>query len=228
VEHPRDRERTQAADRRRRLQSARLYLICGAQDDHFIDSALRGGADIVQLRCKGADDDQIVAMGRRFARLCAARGALFILNDRPDLVADAGADGAHVGQDDMQVSRARRLVGPQRLVGLSTHTPAQIDSTTRSGENRPDYIGVGPVYATPTKAGREAVGTDLVRYASRRARVPFFAIGGIDERTVGDVVAAGARRIAVVRALVGAADPETAARRLRSALGTKKEPVGAA
>lgn len=228
MEQPRDRERTQTADRRRRLQSARLYLICGAADDRFIDSALRGGADIVQLRCKGDDDDQIVAMGRRFARLCAARGALFILNDRPDLVADAWADGAHVGQDDMQVSRARRLVGPHRLVGLSTHTPAQIDSTARGGENRPDYIGVGPVYATPTKPGREAVGTDLVRYACRRARVPFFAIGGIDERTVGDVVAAGARRIAVVRALVGAADPETAARRLRNALGTEREPVGAA
>lgn len=209
---------------RERLQSARLYLVCGAQDDGFLQAALRGGVDIVQLRLKDAPDEEIVSTGRRFASLCAAHGALFILNDRPELVTKAGADGVHVGQDDVPVGEARALVGPERVVGRSTHTPAQVDAA----DGRLDYIGVGPVYETPTKPGRQAVGLDLVRYASERAAVPFFAIGGIDERTVGGVIAAGARRIAVVRALVQARDPEAAARRLRRTLETKREPVGAA
>ncbi len=113
---------------RKRLQSARLYLVCGAQDDAFLDAALRGGVDVVQLRLKDAPDEEIVSTARRFARLCAAHGALFILNDRPDLVAEAGADGVHVGQDDMSVGRARALVGAERLVGRSTHTPTQVDT----------------------------------------------------------------------------------------------------
>jgi thiamine-phosphate pyrophosphorylase len=217
--------------RRERLRSARLYLVCDARDDRFLESALRGGVDIVQLRLKDADDEKIVAAGRRLAGLCAARGALFILNDRPDLAAAASADGVHVGQDDMPVAQARAVVGSDLLVGLSTHTPAQVDLATPAGDDSaaaPDYIGVGPVYATPTKPGREAVGLELVRYAAREASVPFFAIGGIDAQTVSDVVRAGARRIAVVRALVEAADPEAAARRLRAALEDEREPVGAA
>jgi thiamine-phosphate pyrophosphorylase len=131
-----------------------------------------------------------------------------------------------VGQDDLSVAEARALVGPKRLVGLSTHSRTQVDAAGIG--QRPDYIGVGPVYETPTKPGRAAVGLGLVRYASARAGVPFFAIGGIDEGTVGRVVAAGARRIAVVRALVGAPDPEGAARRLRHALAREGTAVGAA
>jgi thiamine-phosphate pyrophosphorylase len=201
-----------------------MYLVCGGQEDEFVDAALCGGVDIVQLRLKQASDQEIISTSRRFARLCAAHGALFILNDRPDLVADAAADGVHVGQDDVPVARARALVGPERLIGLSTHSEAQIDA---AGE-APDYIGVGPVYKTPTKPGRVAVGLDLVRYASARAAAPFFAIGGIDDRTVGGVVAAGARRVAVVRALVDAPDPELAARTLRQALEGKREAIGTA
>lgn len=214
----------QRAGARERLQAARLYLVCGAQDDGFLNSALRGGVDVVQLRCKDAPDDEILSTGRRFARLCAAHGALFILNDRPDLVPEAGADGVHVGQDDTPVDQARVLVGPRRLVGRSTHTPAQVDAA----DGLVDYIGVGPVYETPTKPGRQAVGLGLIGYAREHAAVPFFAIGGIDERTLGDVVGAGARRVAVVRALTNAKDPEVTARALRRALESEKEPVGAA
>ncbi len=196
-----------------RLAAARLYLVCGAQDDAFVEAALRGGVDLLQLRIKSGSDQELLAVGRRYARLCAERGGLFILNDRPDLVAGVGADGVHLGQDDMAVAQARELVGPERLVGLSTHTPGQIDAAAGV-----DYIGVGPVHATPTKPGRPAVGLELVRYGAAHAGVPFFAIGGIDPSNIEAVIGAGAGRVAVVRALTGAADPEAAARELKAAL----------
>lgn len=200
--------------RRERLEQARLYLVCDAQPDAFLEAALRGGVDLVQLRMKDAPEAAILAAAERFARSCAAHGALFILNDRPDLVARAGADGVHVGQDDAAVAQARALVGAERLVGLSTHSPEQIDAAAGV-----DYVGVGPVHATPTKPGRPAVGLELVRYAAAHARVPFFAIGGIDANNVGAVRAAGGMRVAVVRALTQAADPFEAARTLRAAVG---------
>jgi thiamine-phosphate pyrophosphorylase len=199
------------SDPRQRLQSARLYLVCDARPDAFLHAALSGGVDIVQLRMKRAGDDEVLAAARRFAAACADHGALFILNDRPDLVAAAAADGVHVGQEDMTVAQAREVVGPERLVGLSTHTPAQIDD---SGDTEPDYIGVGPVYETPTKPGRPAVGLELVRYAAAHAQVPFFAIGGIGPTNLAAVRDTGASRIAVVRALADADDPEAAAREL--------------
>jgi thiamine-phosphate pyrophosphorylase len=202
-----------------RLAAARLYLVCGARDDAFVAAALRGGVDLLQLRIKSGSDEELLSAARRYARICADHGVLFILNDRPDLVAAAGADGVHVGQDDVAVARARELVGPERLVGLSTHTPAQVDAATGV-----DYIGVGPVHATPTKPGRPAVGLELVRYAAVHARVPFFAIGGIDASNVGSVTAAGAGRVAVVRALTESADPESAAQELRAAL-TGRAPI---
>jgi len=204
-------------DRRERLASARLYLICDAQSDAWLHSALRGGVDIVQLRDKRADDDQLVLTGRRFARACAEHAALFILNDRPDLVADTGADGVHIGQDDTPVAAARGIVGAQRLVGLSTHSPAQVEAAAAAGV---DYIGVGPVHETPTKPGVAAVGLELVRHAASHATTPFFAIGGIDADNLPTVRAAGARGVAVVRALTRAADPEQAARALRALLQT--------
>ncbi len=196
-----------------RLAAARLYLVCGAHDDAFVDAALQGGVDLLQLRIKSGSDDELLAAARRYSRICADRGVLFILNDRPDLVAAAGADGVHVGQDDVTVARARELVGPERLVGLSTHTPAQVD-----GAAGVDYIGVGPVHATPTKPGRPAVGLELVRYAATHARVPFFAIGGIDTSNLEAVIGAGASRVAVVRALTKSADPRSAAQELKAAL----------
>jgi thiamine-phosphate pyrophosphorylase len=208
-------------DRRQRLAHARLYLVCDARSDAFLEQALRGGVDIVQLRVKDPESDgELLAAARRYAELCSAHGALFILNDRPDLVVAAEADGVHVGQDDTPVAEARRIVGEDRLIGLSTHSPAQIDAAARTDA---DYIGVGPVHATPTKPGRPAVGVELVDYAAGHARTPFFAIGGIDLTNVAAVRAAGAERVAVVRALTGAQDPAAAARALRAALGETSE-----
>jgi thiamine-phosphate pyrophosphorylase len=207
-------------DRRQRLRSARLYLVCEQRPDRFLQAALRGGVDIVQLRMKDAADDAILATARRFRRVCAQHGALLIVNDRPDLAAAAGADGVHLGQDDATVAQARAAVGGERLIGLSTHTPAQVDAATGAGV---DYIGVGPVNETPTKPGRPAVGLELVRFAASHARVPFFAIGGISTANVAAAGAAGARRIAVVRALCDAADPEAVASELRAALALAQE-----
>jgi thiamine-phosphate pyrophosphorylase len=197
-------------DRRERLRQARLYLICDDQPDAFLEEALRGGVDLVQLRIKRRSDEAILDVARRFGAVCARHGVLFVVNDRPDLAVAAGADGVHVGQDDIAVSEARAIVGEERLVGLSTHSPAQIDAAAGA-----DYIGVGPVHATPTKPGRAAVGLDLVRYAAEHATVPFFAIGGIDGSNVDAVRQAGAERIAVARALTEAEVPERAAMALR-------------
>jgi thiamine-phosphate pyrophosphorylase len=193
--------------------------------DEFLHAALDGGVDIVQLREKDASDQEVLAVGRRFAEVCGEHGALLIVNDRPELAVAAGADGVHVGQDDLPVERAREIVGPDRIVGLSTHSPAQIDAAAGV-----DYIGVGPVNATPTKPGRPAVGLELVRYASSHAAVPFFAIGGIDPSNVAAVRAAGAERVAVVRAIVEADDPAGASRALRAGarIGVEEARVGAA
>jgi thiamine-phosphate pyrophosphorylase len=213
------------SERTNRLAQARLYLVCDARPDAFVRAAIAGGVDIVQLRMKDADDDAVLSAGRRFARVCEAMGALFILNDRPDLVAAVGADGVHVGQDDIAVSDARRLVGSDRIVGLSTHSPAQIDAAMAADV---DYIGVGPVHATPTKPGRPAVGLALVGYAAKHAHRPWFAIGGIEADNLMSVREAGAERIAVVRALTDADAPQDAARALRTTLVPCTESVHAA
>jgi thiamine-phosphate pyrophosphorylase len=209
------------SDRSTRLHEASLYLVCDEQPDAFLKAALRGGVDIVQLRMKGATDEQILKVADRYRQLCDASGALLIINDRPDLALAADADGVHVGQDDTSVARARETVGAERIVGLSTHSPEQVDNAQDAGV---DYIGVGPVHATPTKPGRPAVGLELVRHAAAHSRLPFFAIGGIDAENVTAARQAGATRIAVVRALTESADPETAARELR---GSEEARVGA-
>ena len=206
--------------RRARLAGARLYLVCDATPggrplEDVLAPALRGGVDVFQLRCKDAGDAEILEAATVAREWCEVAGALFILNDRPDLVAAAGADGVHVGQDDATVAEARAIVGPDALVGLSTHSPEQIDAAAGAGA---DYIGVGPVHATPTKPGRPAVGAELVTYAARNAAMPWFAIGGIDPATIDPVMAAGANRVVVVRAIAEAADPEAVTRRLAHAL----------
>ena len=213
------------SDRVRRLEQAHLYLVCDERPDTLVEGALRGGVDIVQLRIKDADDELVLATAARYRRLCHTAGALLIVNDSPELAVAARADGVHVGQDDIAVERAREVVGEQLIVGLSTHSPAQVDAAAGAGV---DYIGVGPVHLTPTKPGRPAVGHELVSYASRHCRLPFFAIGGIDASNVAAVRNAGARRVAVVRALTGAADPQSTARSLRDALTERQVRVGAA
>jgi thiamine-phosphate pyrophosphorylase len=212
--------------RRERLQRARLYLVCDERTDDFLHAALRGGVDLVQLRMKGAAEDAILAAASRFRRVCDEHGALFVVNDRPELAVAADADGVHVGQDDFPADAARRIVGRERLVGLSTHDAAQVDAAAGLAV---DYIGVGPVSETPTKPGRPAVGLELVRYAATHASIPFFAIGGISASNVDAVRDAGAGRVAVVRALTEAADPEAVAHELRAALTwSGKAEVGAA
>jgi thiamine-phosphate pyrophosphorylase len=203
--------------RREALAAARLYLVVDLVPsvEAIVGAALRGGVDIVQLRDKEAADAEIVDVGSRLGALCRAAGALFLVNDRPDLAVACDADGVHVGQDDVAVEEARRRVGPDRLIGLSTHSREQLEAAATSGA---DYVSVGPVWATPTKQGRPAVGLEFVHFAAKHAALPFFAIGGIDESNVGEVVAAGAGRIAAVRAIRDAPDPEAAARGLRSAL----------
>ncbi len=195
----------------RAAEAARLYLITAARPDldDFLEAAVRGGVDLVQLRDKELADGALLdalAVAREATRRL---GVPLVVNDRPDLAVIAEADGVHVGQDDLPVAEARRF-GVR--VGLSTHSAPEVDRADA------DYIGVGPVYATPTKEGRPAVGLDLVRYAAARARLPWFAIGGIDRTNVDAVVAAGAKRIAVVRAIGDASDPSDAAAELRAAL----------
>ena len=211
-------------DPRARLRSARLYLVCDARPEAFLRAALRGGVDIVQLRDKTLDDDGLVAAARVFRAAADEFGALFVLNDRPDLVAACDADGVHVGQDDATPAEARAVVGPERIVGRSTHAPSQADAARWDADV--DYMAVGPVHATPTKPGRPAAGLDYVAWAASHVRErPWFAIGGLNASNVREVVARGARRIVVVRAITEAADPEAAARALRAAL---EAPVGAA
>jgi thiamine-phosphate pyrophosphorylase len=207
-------------DRSARLAAARLYLVCdatpaGRELSGVLSAAIAGGVDIVQLREKALDDEELLTAARAARETCGRHGALFVLNDRPTVARDCGADGVHVGQDDMPVAEVRELVGPDMLIGLSTHAPAEIDA---AGTASADYIGVGPVHATPTKLGRPAVGLELVRYAAAHAAMPFFAIGGIDAGNVGDALDAGASRICVLRAIADADNPERAARELRELL----------
>jgi thiamine-phosphate pyrophosphorylase len=154
-----------------------------------------------------------------FREASSAAGALYLVNDDPGLVGQSGADGVHVGQDDPGVSEARALAGEGALVGLSTHSPDQLEAAcSAEGDARPDYVSVGPVWETPTKPGRPAAGLDYVHHAAANAALPWFAIGGIDAANIGEVVAAGAERVVVVRAIRDAADPRAAAGALRDAL----------
>jgi thiamine-phosphate pyrophosphorylase len=206
---------------RDRIGACRLYLVCGARRGGaslraFLDAALRGGVDVVQLRDKTLDDDGLVSAAETFRAAANEHGTLFILNDRPDLVAACNADGVHVGQDDLPPGEARALVGRDRIVGRSTHAPDQ--GAAADADPEVDYLAVGPVHATPTKPGRPAAGIDYVRWAAANVATPWFAIGGLDATTLSAVTAAGATRIVVVRAIEAAIDPEAAARTLRAGL----------
>jgi thiamine-phosphate pyrophosphorylase len=216
------------ADRRARLSAARLYLVCdgspgGRRLEDVLKPAIAGGVDVVQLREKHASEERLLELARNAREICERHGALFIVNDRPDIAVQACADGVHVGQQDMPVARVREIVGEEILIGCSTHAPSEIDAAiaaTADGAPHVDYIGVGPVHATPTKPGRPAVGVELLSYASAHAHVPFFAIGGIGESNVAAVLGSGATRVCVLRAVANAEDPERAARTLRAAVET--------
>jgi thiamine-phosphate pyrophosphorylase len=219
------------SERRARLAAARLYLVCDAKPGgrdlpDVVRGAVAGGVEVVQLRDKQLPDEELVAVANAARALCERLGALLIVNDRPFVASESGADGVHVGQDDMPVAEVRELVGPDMLIGLSTHAESEIDAAApRAADGTPlvDYIGVGPVHETPTKAGRPAVGVELVRYAAANASVPFFAIGGLDAANIADVVAAGATRAVVLRAIADAEDPEQAARELYGLLAQRRD-----
>lgn len=201
--------------RRERLRTARLYFVCDARphgDDPegLLLAALNGGADMLQLREKNLGRREIERAAGTFRRLCDTYSAVFMVNDDPDLARTCDADGVHVGQDDASAAEARDALGPEAIVGLSTHSEGQIDAATDV-----DYISVGPVWETPTKEGRPAVGLELVQHAATESDLPFFAIGGIDTSNAGDVVAAGATRLCVVRAIRDATNPSAAATELR-------------
>jgi thiamine-phosphate pyrophosphorylase len=201
-----------------RLEDARLYFVCSCRPGGrplaaVLRPALAEGVDVFQLREKDGPDDVVLRHAEIARKLCDEAGATFVLNDRPDLVGAAGADGVHVGQDDTPVPDARAVVGDERIVGLSTHSEAQADAAEGV-----DYFAVGPVHATPTKEGRPAIGLAPVEHAARTATVPWFAIGGVDEHTLPAVLGAGARRGVVVRAIAEAADPAAATRTLRRLL----------
>lgn len=206
--------------RRERLRTARLYFVCDALPHHrepeaLLNSALGGGADIVQLREKGLDRDDVERSARTFRRLCDTYTVLFIVNDDPWLARTCNADGVHLGQDDMPVEEAREILGPDMIIGLSTHSEEQLAASA----GRPvDYVSVGPVWETPTKVGRPGVGLGLVEHAAAASPHPFFAIGGIEPANAERVVTAGARRLCAVRAIRDADDPAAAARALRGAL----------
>src|SRR3954471_24189239 len=186
-----------APDRRRaRLRDARLYLVIeAAAASAVVPAALQGGVDVVQLREKDAPDEEIVAARGRPGGLCDEHDALLVVNDRADLALACDADGVHVGQDDEPVAAVRAALGPELVIGLSTHSPAQVAAAERAPEV--DYLGVGPVYATATKPGVEPVALELVLSPAAHARKPWFAIGGIDAGRAPAVAGAGAERVAV-------------------------------
>jgi thiamine-phosphate pyrophosphorylase len=205
--------------RRERLRTARLYFCCearprGEDPEALLRAALSGGVDIVQLRDKELSRPEIQRAAATFRRVCDTYSALFIVNDDPELALACDAHGVHVGQDDASAEEARELLGPSAIIGLSTHSEEQIAA---AAERPVDYISVGPIWETPTKAGRPAVGLELVSHAAAHATHPFFAIGGIDPSNAEEVVRAGARRLCAVRAIRDAADPDAAAAALRRA-----------
>jgi thiamine-phosphate pyrophosphorylase len=207
---------------RARLAAARLYLCTDARREAgdlpaFLDAALGSGVDIVQLRQKGLEAREELGYLEVFRAACDRHGALLAVNDRADVALAAGADVLHVGQGDLPAAIARRIIGPDPVLGLSTHSEDQ--AAEAAGHRSADYFCAGPVWPTPTKPGRPAPGLGLISYAAGLAATrPWFAIGGIDERTLGDVLEAGARRVVVVRAITRAADPGAAAARLAARL----------
>lgn len=207
------------------MAAARLYLVChpvadasapGRQElPDLLRASSAGGVEIVQLRDKHLSDDELSAVANAARALCEQLGVLLIVNDRPLVAREAGVDGVHVGQDDMPVEVVREIVGPDMLIGLSTHAPQEIDAVD---PGIVDYIGVGPIHETPTKPGRPAVGVELIEHAAAHAAVPFFAIGGLNAANLPEALAAGASRICVLRAITEAEDPERAASALRELL----------
>ena len=199
------------------LADRRLYLCTPDRPDlaAFIEACIAGGVDVVQLRDKLLEARPLLQRAKLAALVCHDYGVPFILNDRPDLALEAGADGVHLGQDDAPPKLARRILGQSALIGLSTHAPGELAAAAREPV---DYLSAGPVERTPTKPGRQGTGLDYLRRAAAESRRPWFVTGGVRPDVVPDLVAAGARRFVVVRWLTQAADARVAAAALRDAI----------
>jgi thiamine-phosphate pyrophosphorylase len=204
------------------LAGRRLYLCTPDRPDlaAFVESAILGGVDVVQLREKELEARPLVRRAAVVAGVCRDHGVPFILNDRPDLALEVGADGVHLGRDDAPCTLARRLLGPEAIVGTSTHSEADLDDALQEPV---DYISAGPVVETPTKPGRPGTGTRYLSLAATRSSVPVFVTGGVTPETVPHLVSAGARHFVVVRYLTTADDPQEAARNLSSAIARALE-----
>jgi thiamine-phosphate pyrophosphorylase len=205
--------------RRAALRRARLYLCTADRPDlaEFVTAVCQAGVDIVQLRDKELADPALLERAAVARDAAHAAGALFVLNDRPDLAAACGADGVHIGQDDVPAAVARQIVGSDALVGLSTHAPKELAA---SAAEPVDYVSAGPVEPTPTKPGRPGTGLAYIRFAAERSPHPFFVTGGVSPATLPAIAAAGATRFVVVRALTEAPDPAAVAKELRRLLDT--------
>jgi thiamine-phosphate pyrophosphorylase len=207
--------------RRQRLRWARLYFVCearphGKDPEALLNAAMSGGAGMIELRDREHPRNAVERSGHTFRRLANTYSALFIVNDDPHLALELRADGVHIGQEDMNPAEARRIMGPDAIIGLSTHSREQIEA---AADAPVDYISVGPIWETPTKQGRSATGLELVRTAAEVTRLPWFAIGGIDLGNANQVVEAGAERLCVVRAIRDAEDPRSAADALSAVVG---------
>jgi len=209
------------SSRHERLAAAGLYVLLGASEsaEAFTDkliTLLGAGVDVIQLRDRGCDDRTLFERAVMGSRIARDQGALFIVNDRPDIAAAANADGVHVGQDELPASAARQIIGPTRLLGISTHSLEQAHQAVVDGA---DYLGCGPMFPGRTKTFPSYVGPALLRQVVREISLPIFAIGGIDQTNVAEIVAAGCHRIAVTGAIRDAPDPVAAAKRLQAGLG---------
>lgn len=206
-----------AAHRLQQLKAARLYLVTSPSENLFatVEASLKGGLTLVQYRDKNTDDLIRFQNAQRLCQLCHDYGALFLVNDRVDLALAVNADGIHLGQQDLPIAIARQILGPNRIIGRSTTNPQEMAKAIAEGA---DYIGVGPVYETPTKVGKAAAGLGYVSYAATNSPVPWFAIGGIDQTNLQDVLKAGAKQVAVVREIMLSPNPTEATQDLLAQL----------
>lgn len=204
------------------LKDKKLYLVTNSDnfdsDSEFLDRvalAIKSGVDIVQLREKSKPASKVIEYGKIIRQLTSEYGALFIVNDRVDLAQILNADGVHLGQDDIDIHSARKILGEKMIIGISTHKPQDAIEAMKNGA---DYIGVGPIYKTPTKPNREAAGLDYLKWAVNNVNIPFYAIGSIDLNTIDEVVSYGAKRVALVRAIMNSENIENTVKTLKSKL----------
>jgi thiamine-phosphate pyrophosphorylase len=200
-----------------KLHDSLLYLVTMPNPNiiETVESALKAGLTLVQYRDKDLNDSERMAIASQLCELCHRYNALFLVNDRVDIALAVGADGVHLGQQDFPIAIARKLLGQDAIIGQSTTSPEELEIAIN---NDVDYVGVGPVFATPTKPGKAASGFEYVNYAAQKLSIPWYAIGGIDAENLPDVIKAGAKRVAVVRSLMTASDPKLTTQNLLSQL----------